>query len=176
MSTKKTEVEPGIATLLYDATGKETIVRGLPFTYNDGGRAAAGFRGDAGGDCVCRAVAVASRRPYLEIYNLIAKLALGERPRARNGKRSTPRSGVFKGTSRRLMDALGFQWVSTMGIGTGCSVHLREGELPKGRLVVSVSRHLVAVVDGVTYDTADPSRGGTRCVYGYWVAPEEVRS
>jgi hypothetical protein len=55
-----------------------------------------------------------------------------------------------------------------MGIGTGCTVHLRDGELPSGRLVVSVSRHEVAVIDGVMHDTHDPSRDGTRCVYGYW--------
>lgn len=55
-----------------------------------------------------------------------------------------------------------------MGIGTGCRGHLREGELPNGRLIVSVSRHMVAVIDGVIYDTHDPSRDGTRCVYGYW--------
>lgn len=56
----------------------------------------------------------------------------------------------------------------TMAIGSGCKVHLRADELPTGRLVVSVSKHLVAVVDGVVHDTHDPRRGGTRCVYGYW--------
>ena len=55
-----------------------------------------------------------------------------------------------------------------MGIGTGCTVHLADGELPMGTLIVSVSRHLVAVIDGVIQDTHDCSRGGTRCVYGYW--------
>lgn len=33
------------------------------FIFNDGGRAAAGFRGKAG-DCVCRAIAIAAERPY----------------------------------------------------------------------------------------------------------------
>ena len=31
-----------------------------------------------------------------------------------------------------------------------------------------LSRHITAVVDGVIHDTHDPSRKGTRCVYGYW--------
>ncbi len=31
-------------------------------------------------------------------------------------------------------------------------------------------RHYTAVIDGVINDTHDPSREGTRCVYGYWVA------
>ena len=24
------------------------------------------------------------------------------------------------------------------------------------------------MIDGVIHDTYDPTRGGTRCVYGYW--------
>jgi len=59
-----------------------------------------------------------------------------------------------------------------MFVGQGCKVHLRAGELPKGRLIVAVSKHLVAVVDGVVHDNHDPSRNGKRCVYGYWTKPE----
>jgi hypothetical protein len=55
-----------------------------------------------------------------------------------------------------------------MAIGQGCKVHLRATELPAGRLIVQVSKHLVAVIDGVIRDTSDPSRGGKRCVYGYY--------
>jgi hypothetical protein len=47
-------------------------------------------------------------------------------------------------------------------------VHLRDGELPSGRLIVQVSRHVVAVIDGVMHDTHDPSRNGQRAVYGYY--------
>jgi hypothetical protein len=57
-----------------------------------------------------------------------------------------------------------------MRIGQGCTTHLRRSELPTtGRLIVSVSKHITAVIDGVIHDTHDPSRRGTRCVYGYWV-------
>ena len=55
-----------------------------------------------------------------------------------------------------------------MQIGSGCKVHLRSDELPGGRLIVRTSRHLVAVIDGEIHDTYDPSREGTRCVYGYY--------
>jgi hypothetical protein len=80
------------------------------------------------------------------------------------------------------MAALGFTWTPTMRVGQGCKVHLVDGELPPGRLVVSVSRHYTAVIDGVIRDTHDPQRttfwyepdGSTRrserCVYGYWRA------
>ena len=55
-----------------------------------------------------------------------------------------------------------------MFIGQGCKIHLRQGELPMGKLIVSVSRHLVAVINGTINDTYDCSRDATRCVYGYW--------
>jgi hypothetical protein len=47
-------------------------------------------------------------------------------------------------------------------------MHLRVGEVPEGRLIVRLSHHLTAVLDGVIRDTHDPSRAGTRCVYGYF--------
>lgn len=63
----------------------------------------------------------------------------------------------------------GGKWHPTMTIGSGCKVHLRADELPSGRIVCSCSGHLVAVIDGVLNDTFDSSRGGKRCVYGYWI-------
>ena len=38
------------------------------FKYDDGGRSEAGFKGHAG-DCTVRSVAVATQRPYQEIYD-----------------------------------------------------------------------------------------------------------
>lgn len=145
----------------------------LPFVQDDGGRAAAGRRGQTS-DCVCRAVAIATGLPYAEVYERINAMAGRERVTRRRRKRgrSSARTGVYKPTTRRLMESLGWVWTPTMQIGSGCKVHLRAGELPAGRLVVSVSRHLTAVIDGVIHDTHDPSRDGTRCVYGYWSAPE----
>lgn len=66
------------------------------------------------------------------------------------------------------MELIGWKWIPRMQIGQGCTTHLRVGELPRGRLVVTVSRHLAAVIDGIIRDTHNPSRGGTRCVYGYF--------
>jgi len=36
-----------------------------------------------------------------------------------------------------------------MSIGSGCRVHLRADDLPPGRLIVKISRHYTAVIDGV---------------------------
>ena len=140
----------------------------MKVVIDDGGRSAAGYEGQAR-DCVCRSIAIASGKPYAEVYAALNALAKSER--ARKGGRSSARTGVHRDTAHRYLEGLGFSWVPTMAIGTGCRVHLREDELPPGRLVISLSRHCTAVIDGVVYDTHDPARGGTRCVYGYWRAP-----
>lgn len=137
----------------------------MKFVQHDGGRKLAGFEGSAG-DCVCRSIAIAAEMPYEEVYQRLASGAGNERKSrgrsARNGIRTSRK--WFKD----FMETIGFVWTPCMGIGTGCKVHLREGELPMGRLVVAVSRHYTAVIDGVIHDTYNPHRGGQRCVYGYW--------
>ena len=45
----------------------------MKFIRDDGGRAAAGYKGEAG-DCVTRAVAIASGRPYREVYAALASI------------------------------------------------------------------------------------------------------
>jgi len=153
----------------------------MRFKENDGGRAAAGYKGRAG-DCVARAVAIASNRPYREVYD---RLAVGnatqrhskkDRPCTTANGVATARHGIM--TRRKwfkdYMIELGFRWVATMGIGTGCKVHLKEDELPKGRIIVALSRHYAAVIDGVLNDTYEDTRNETRCVYGYWVFEGDV--
>lgn len=139
----------------------------LPFVYDDGGRAAAGFRGIAS-DCVTRAVAIATGRPYHEVYDHINTYA---RQLGRNGRgrgQTSAREGVTKRDTRAIMAHYGFTWTPTMEIGSGCKVHLRPGELPGGTIVVQLSAHVSAVKDGVIHDSHNPARDGTRCVYGYW--------
>lgn len=161
----------------------------MPVVITDGGRAAAGFRGTAG-DCVARAIAIASGRPYQEVYDALAA-GMGSH-RARRGRKQvrSARNGVNVRAPwfKRQMAAWGFTWTATVKIGTGCKVHLAKGELPMGRLVVRVTKHVTAVIDGVVHDTYDPqafttwfkepvfdSRDGVvdrvsgRCVYGYWI-------
>lgn len=135
---------------------------------NDGGRYQAGYKGDTR-DCVCRSIAIVTGRPYQEVYDLILKYAERERGHGSKRRKSHPRTGVFTPTIRKIMADLGWTWTPTMGIGTGCTVHLKADELPGGTLMVSTSRHVTVVIDGVIHDTHDPSRGETRCVYGYWI-------
>ena len=152
----------------------EECVNHPTFVYNDGGRANAGYKGNTG-DCVTRAIAIASGRPYQEVYD---RLAEGNATQRRSRGRKHSKDGVRTAsrginTTRKwykdYMKELGFEWKPTMFIGQGCKVHLKANELPKGNLVVNVSKHYVAVIDGVINDTYNPSRDGTRCVYGYYI-------
>lgn len=147
----------------------------MEFQYNDGGRAEAGYKGKAG-DCVTRSIAIATGRPYQEVYDEINALAKTER---RKRGKSSARNGVHKATIRKYLASLGWEWTPTMFFGSGCQVHLTDGELPSGRLIVSVSKHITAVIDGIIHDTHDPQRStiivedgiqrvASRCVYGYW--------
>jgi len=142
----------------------------IRFEYDDGGRSDAGFKGSAG-DCVARAIAIAAGLPYDAVYQRLAA-ETGKQRAGKKGKRpATAREGI--NTTRKwfkdYMAELGFRWIPTMSIGQGCKTHLRADELPTGRLVVAVSKHYTAVIDGVVHDTHDCSREGTRCVYGYWM-------
>ena len=135
-------------------------------TENDGGREAAGYKGKTG-DCVVRAVAIAARLDYQTVYD---DLFAVNKAKQLSGNDRSPRHGVYTSSDafKAYMRSLGFVWTPTMRIGSGCTVHLLAGELPTGRLVVSLSKHFCAVIDGVINDNSDPSRDGTRCVYGYW--------
>jgi hypothetical protein len=133
--------------------------------YNDGGRKAAGYKGEAG-DCVVRAIAIATGKSYEEVYDALNAPCNAAGP-TRRGRKSSARTGIRRAIYDKYLASLGWNWTPTMKVGQGCNVHLRADELPAGRLIVSVSKHLVAVVDAVIHDTSDCSRGGTRCVYGY---------
>lgn len=133
----------------------------IKFEYNDGGRSQY-YKGVAG-DCVTRAIAIATGKDYKKVYN---DMASGMKKLT--GTKSA-RNGIPKKLYHEYLLKNGFKWVATTGIGTGCRVHLKTSELPKGILIVRVSRHLACVVNGVLNDIYDCSRNGTRCVYGYYL-------
>jgi len=153
------------------------------YVYDDGGRSAAGYRGRAG-DCVVRAIAIATGQNYRTVYDDLAvriKAAsdadwekISQRIPSWRGKRNpdrdtSPRNGVAREVYEPyLLNEVGWQWTPVMRIGSGVTMHLRADELPQGRLIARLSKHLCAVIDGVVHDTYDPSRRGTRCVYGYY--------
>lgn len=141
----------------------------MRYQYNDGGRAAAGYKGTAG-DCGVRAVAITTGLPYQRVYDDFNELGKKEPLRGKYKNRpSNARKGLWHRTVHKYLVGLGFRWVPTMAIGSGCKVHVKADELPSGTLVLRLSRHYAAVIDGTLYDTYDSRRDGSRCVYGYWM-------
>lgn len=139
----------------------------MQLIYNDGGRSQY-FKASKVGDCVTRAISIATGLDYKRVYDDLNKMAKSERTGKRKTGKSSARNGVYKSTFKKYLDSLGWVWHPCMGIGTGCTMHLNEQELPGGTLIVQVSKHLTCVKDGVLHDTYDCLRNGTRCVYGYW--------
>lgn len=140
----------------------------IAFTPDDGGRHAAGFRGSTG-DCVVRAIAIASELPYAYIYATLAAGNAAQRPsrydtRKRGAGIRSCRAGICarRAWFKRQMQEWGFRW-------TPLRARLRHADLPAhGRLVIELDTHLCAVIDGVLRDTHDCSIFGTRRTYGYW--------
>jgi len=146
----------------------------IEFKFNDGGRAAAGYKGFTG-DCVCRAIAISTEQPYQTVYDELTARTKSWRTNS-NSKQAYyakpagdyPRTGVAMKVIRTYLKDLGWTWTPTMFVGKGCKVHLRKNELPAGRLIVQLSNHITSVIDGILNDTYEDAREGTRCVYGYW--------
>ena len=139
----------------------------MKYQYNDGGRKAAGYKGETG-DCGARAIAIVTGMSYQAAYELVNHYGGMERKSKKRSHKTNARTGVHSATMRRIMESLGWKWHPTMLIGQGCKTHLRADELPTGRLLVNVSKHYTVVIDGVIHDNHDPSREGKRCVYGYF--------
>ena len=146
----------------------------LKLEVDDGGRAAAGYKGQAG-DCVVRSISIVTGMSYQKVYDDLFKANEEFRNTSRTKlakslkqKNDSPRSGTHRIVLKKYLAQLNFKWTPTMFVGQGCKVHLKKKELPSGTLLISCSKHITVVKDGILHDTHDCSRNGTRCVYGYW--------
>jgi hypothetical protein len=156
---------------------------------DDGGRRKSGIARAAGrkdevGDCVTRAIAIATERPYREVHDALIVAAVqhvaagksqsdwAKWARRRGGFRAFHADhGVHTDVSSPYLEALGWKYTSTKELPRGKGVHLRADELPRGRLIVQLPGHLVAVINGVIHDTHDCSDDGRCRIQGYWTAP-----
>ena len=131
----------------------------MPYQFNDGGRALAGYKGSAG-DCGARAMSIALGLDYKTAYDELAEA---------NGKRGLPRSarrGVHKDIYSEVLAKHGWFWVSAPkfeGRKARCS------DMYPGTVIARQAGHYVAVIDGVPQDTWDCSH---KMVYGFWVKKE----
>jgi hypothetical protein len=138
----------------------------------DGGRRAAGY-GEPKGDCVARAIAIATEKPYTEVFEALKaasadyvkrwpdSVTAGLIKRSRSG--GDPASGCFDAVSGRYLRSIGWEYTRLRE-----RVFLRADQLPRGRLIAAINRHYVAVIDGVIHDIYDSGEGGKRPVKGYW--------
>jgi hypothetical protein len=128
----------------------------MKWVYDDGGRFEAGYRYHVK-DCVCRALSIVAGGPYREVQAELKRLD----PASPRGRAAYP----------KYLASRGFAFFPCPEV-----VHLSPEELPSGRLVVSIKGHVVAVINGVLYDTYDSSRGGTVRVLGYYALPSSPKS
>ena len=148
----------------------------MPWVFNDGGYAGSGWKAKNGNQVII-ALAIATGQEYREVYHQIYRRQVDYVKGLRHGRikekgASIPDNGVWPEVSKGYLRDLGWEWTPFMGIGTGTTVHLTYTEVPDVPvMLLGVSRSLVAVVNGIVHATNDPSRSGTRAVYGAWTPP-----
>jgi hypothetical protein len=131
---------------------------------SDGGREAAGL-GEARGGCVCRAISIATGLPYRKVHGELRALCTifaqdAYYTRGRRRKPSDPDRGIPEIISKIYLNQLGWTWVPV-------GQKLRHWDLPRGRLVVFVPQHAIAVINHCVFDAYDSWRA-RRFVRGYW--------
>ncbi len=132
----------------------------MEFVWDDGGRASCGYVGLAG-DCVTRAIAIATGTSYRDVYRALGEIA-----------QITPRNGVSTNASADYLTSLGWNPA------TGRGAVFTPDSLPKGPVIVHLndvhryrSGHFCAVIDHVIYDTWNPSDDEDLIITGYWTRP-----
>jgi len=148
----------------------------MPWVYNDAGYKGSGFRYKHGNGVII-ALAIATGQRYVTVYNEIYRrqcdfVRKTRSKRVKEKGAAIEDAGVWPQVSKQYLLDLGWTWTPTMAIGSGTTMHLAYDELPdEVLLIASVSRNLVTVVNGIAQATHDPSRAGSRAVYGFWTPP-----
>lgn len=132
---------------------------GPKWTLNDGGRGSS-QRPKQRNDCVVRAAALVVPRAYDLIYDYFAE-------RGRKCSRGT-KHRIFKpwfeslGASKTVYQAVKGQARTTLGDFVGRQI--------PGRHIAQVANHVLAVIDGIAYDTSEPRWNA--CLYATWHFPD----
>lgn len=122
----------------------------MHFQYDDGGRAAAGYRENAG-DCVARSIAIAAELSYRQVCEALDEL-VAKAGACRPGW-SSANGGMPWGLCGQYIESLGWQW-------TPKQLDLRRDRLPRGRIILAMPAHYTTVINGVIHDTFDASELG----------------
>ena len=130
----------------------------MAFIWDDGGRAACGFVGLTG-DCVPRAISIATGTAYRDVYKHLGDQSI-----------KSPRHGVSTQIAARYLAER--NWERTPGYDKPFSIT----DLPKGVVIVHLaklnqrSQHFCTVIDHVVHDTWDPSDDDDYFVQSFWTS------
>ncbi len=129
----------------------------IPYAYDDGGRAAAGFTSPTG-DCVVRAIAILTGTPYIHVHHRMAAAIrrAGYSP-SEHAHRHKPRPNL-----KPRISPLGVQHLVQASYGLYYA-NLGRGRLPTfseayrlyGDCLVATPDHMSAIVNGTLRDTFD---------------------
>tara|TARA_Y200000002_G_scaffold82702_1_gene65447 strand:- start:1976 stop:2365 length:390 start_codon:yes stop_codon:yes gene_type:complete len=126
----------------------------MSYVYNDGGRAASGYKGTCG-DCGVRAFAIAEGLDYKQAYKQFAQANKGF------GFAKSARNGLHKQVFWHVLKCYGYKWSSAPQF-SGRKAKCRD---LNGKVIARQAHHYVAVIDGEPHDIWDSSQ---KMVYGYW--------
>ena len=130
----------------------------MSFVWDDGGRSACGFVGSTG-DCVPRAIAIATGAVYRDVYNILGRQC-----------EKSPRHGVNTDVAAAYLCEK--NWKRIFGFDRPFEVQ----DLPMGIVIVHIAKkngrgpHFCTLVDHVVRDTWDPSEEDLYVVQSYWTS------
>ena len=130
----------------------------MEFVWHDGGRAASGYIGSAG-DCVARAIAIATGAVYRDVYAELGRIA-GE----------SPRGGVTTDVWSDYLTQRGWQKSTRAAVDSS--------RLPSGVVLLKFesrcrrsSGHLSCLIDHTVYDTWNPFEDDDCFIVAHWTLP-----
>jgi hypothetical protein len=136
----------------------DKINKRLPFYYDDGGRSIY-FKGQVG-DCAVRAIAIALKKDYMDVYNDF-KVLIKEKG---SQKDEDPGKGVFVETIRTYLSKNGYKYIHRKG-----SLSKDNPEIIKtGTIIYCLENHLVTLKEGVVCDIFNSS-GKNTLIQGYFI-------
>lgn len=138
----------------------------LRYKEHDGGRKDAGFKG-ATGDCVTRAIAIATGSPYRRIYKELGDLY----SIMTGGLERSPRNGVAMPVTHRYLIDRGWElWHTPNAYFTSQLIPM------EGTVIAVLPRHKACVIDGVVFDGWDSrksnrTKSGAPKLLGFYSLP-----
>ena len=116
----------------------------MRFKQNDGGRKRGGWKGEHAGDCVPRAIAITTEQHYRDVRRDLDALV----SEMTGGLDTSTNDGTPEPVSHKYLIDRGWTLALTKG------QYLKD--LPnKGTFIACLTRHSVAVINGVVHDSWD---------------------